>query len=190
MVTCMLWTMIVFLLFVFFSIFGVNLKSRFTEIFKLNSTARRNVVTGSKACWSASYVFCWSRSFDTNIINYWQDSIDALRMQTESNMWWELLIAWSICCRNLKASYHMSYIMRKLVFAVCEQRRRRSACASRQSDERLCYSMPRYYNTSFFYIRNFKTLSNLCGCADWFESYLVENPEDKFSRDKAHIICV
>ena len=33
---------------------------------------------------------------------------------------------------------------------------------------------------------NFKTLASLCSCRGRFESYLVENPEDRFFRDKAH----
>ena len=41
----------------------------------------------------------------------------------------------------------MSHVMTKPVFAVCEQQRHRSACASAQSDQRLCYSLYRYYNT-------------------------------------------
>ena len=32
-------------------------------------------------------------------------------------------------------------------FAICEQHRRRSACASAHSDQCLCCSLPRYYNT-------------------------------------------
>ena len=31
----------------------------------------------------------------------------------------------------------------KPVLAICEQQRRRSACASKRSDQRLCYSLPR-----------------------------------------------
>ena len=38
---------------------------------------------------------------------------------------------------------YMSRVMRKPVFAICEQQRRRSACASVQSDQRLCYSLLR-----------------------------------------------
>ena len=41
--------------------------------------------------------------------------------------------------------------------------------------------------TLSFYIRNFKTLASFCGCADRFVSYLVENPEDRFSRGVAHM---
>ena len=57
--------------------------------------------------------------------------------------------------------YHvhdMSHVMRKPVLAISEQQRRRSACASAQSDQRLCCSLPRQYNICTCYSRNFKTL--------------------------------
>ena len=78
--------------------------------------------------------------------------------------------------------------MRKPAYAICEQQRRRLACASAQSDQRLCCSLPGQYNISSFYFYNFKTLASLCSLAGRFESYLVKNPEDRFSRDGAHII--
>ena len=81
----------------------------------------------------------------------------------------------------------MSHVMRKPVYAICEQQRRRSACASAQSDQRLCYSLPRWYNTFSFYIQNFKPLASLCSWAGRFESYLVANPEDRFSHDVARM---
>ena len=31
-------------------------------------------------------------------------------------------------------------------------------------------------------------LASLCSCAGWFVSYLVGNPEDRFSRDEAHTV--
>ena len=39
-------------------------------------------------------------------------------------------------------NYHMSHVMRKPVYAICEQQRRRSTCASAQSDQCLCCSLP------------------------------------------------
>ena len=48
-------------------------------------------------------------------------------------------------------------------YVICEQQRRRSACASAQS------------NTSRFYGRNFMTLASFCGCAGRFVSGLVRN---------------
>ena len=63
---------------------------------------------------------------------------------------------------------HMSHFMKKPVYTICEQQRRRSACASAQSDQRLCCSLPGKYNTSSFYIQNFKPPQSFCGCADRF----------------------
>ena len=65
-------------------------------------------------------------------------------------------------------------------YAVCEQQRRRSACASAQSDQHLCCSLPRLYDIFSIYIGNFMTLTSFFSWADRFESYLVENPEDRF----------
>ena len=81
----------------------------------------------------------------------------------------------------------MSHVMRNPFFVICQQQRRRSVCASAQSDQRLCYLLPRQYNISFFYIKNFKPLVSLCGCAGWFESNLVVH---RFSRDEAQIFSV
>ena len=51
----------------------------------------------------------------------------------------------------------------------------------------LCCSLSRRYNTSNFYIWNFKPLSGFCSWAGQFESTLVANPEDMFSHDEAHM---
>ena len=48
-------------------------------------------------------------------------------------------------------------------------------------------SLPGWYNTSTCYSRNFKTLVCLWSWADRFESHLVANPEDRFSRDVAQL---
>ena len=37
-------------------------------------------------------------------------------------------------------------------------------------------------------VRNFKPLASFCCCAGWFESYVVKNPESRFSRDEAQIL--
>ena len=42
---------------------------------------------------------------------------------------------------------NLGHVMTKPDFAICEQQRRRSACASTQSDQRLCCSLPGSYNT-------------------------------------------
>ena len=46
-------------------------------------------------------------------------------------------------------------------------------------------SLHLYISTCYSW--NFKTLASLCSWAGWFESYLVGNPEDRFSHDVAHV---
>ena len=73
---------------------------------------------------------------------------------------------------------YMNHVMRKPVFfAICEQQRRISAV----------WSAPLLFAA---YIQTFKPLPSFCGCADWFESTLVANPEDRVSRDEAQMISV
>ena len=45
---------------------------------------------------------------------------------------------------------------------VCEQQRRRPACASAQTDQRLCYSLIGKYHILTCYKRNFNFLDSLC----------------------------
>ena len=54
-------------------------------------------------------------------------------------LWW----LWPGVCELVLAHYllYLSHVMRKPVYAICEQQRCRSACASVQSDQCLCYSM-------------------------------------------------
>ena len=61
--------------------------------------------------------------------------------------------------------WKLSHVMRKPVYAICKQQRHRSACAFAQSDQHLCFSLPRQYN---FFMWNFMTLASLCSWADRF----------------------
>ena len=77
----------------------------------------------------------------------------------------------------------MSHIIRKPVYAICEQQRRRSAAHSRSLISTFVF---RCLDRSSFCIRNFKTLASFCSWAvTRFESYLVAIPEHRFSRDEA-----
>ena len=69
--------------------------------------------------------------------------------------------------------YNWARPWENMSYAICEQQRRRSACASAQSDQRLCCSPPRQNDTSSLYIRNFKILAGLCSWAGQFVSCLV-----------------
>ena len=78
-------------------------------------------------------------------------------------------------------------VMRKAVLTICELHRRRSVCESAQSVQYLYCSLPRWNNISSVYIQNSKLLASICGCAGRLKSYLVENPENRFSRDAAQL---
>ena len=103
---------------------------------------------------------------------------------------------WYLCCSHMALTGFLISWLRwagsweKPVYSICEQQRRRSACASAQSDQRLCCSLIRqsHDDTYTCYSHNFKTLASLCSRADRFESYLVANPEGRFSRDVAQMI--
>ena len=73
---------------------------------------------------------------------------------------------------------------------IWEQHRRRPACASAQSDQRLCYLLFAKNHISTCCKRNFNFLPSLCSWADWFVSRFVGYPEDRLCRDEAHMYLV
>ena len=83
--------------------------------------------------------------------------------------------SWSVVARSSCATHCMSLVMRKPVFALCQQRRRRSACASVQSDQRLCYLLLD------------STIS--LGLPKDFGSILKKGGGGGFLALKSHIIC-
>ena len=76
------------------------------------------------------------------------------------------------------------------LMSYANNKRRRSACASAQSDQRLCCSLFRYYNISRFYSRNFKTLASFCGCTGWFVSGLVGNSRRHVLSCHGSFVCL
>ena len=77
--------------------------------------------------------------------------------------------------------------MRKPVFYLCENKDSDQLRGNREADQRLCFTLHRYYNLSTFQIRHFKPLAILCDCTARFVSDLVGNPEDRFSHNEAQI---
>ena len=57
---------------------------------------------------------------------------------------------------------YIGLIPTKAVFGVCEQQRRRPACASAQTDQRLCYSLTEKYHILTCFKQNFNVLASLC----------------------------
>ena len=72
---------------------------------------------------------------------------------------------------------------RKPDIGACEQQRRRPVFVSKKSDQRLYGSLTGNYIQTCI-MQNF-VLASLCSRTDWFDSYLVRNPEDRFSRAMA-----
>ena len=61
---------------------------------------------------------------------------------------WDLIVSVPDHCSSFYLEYksnarNMSHVTRKSINVICEQHRRRSACASAQSGQRLCCSLSR-----------------------------------------------
>ena len=78
-------------------------------------------------------------------------------------------------------TYNWASTRENLSSVVCEKHRRRPACASAQSDQRLCFSLFGKFHIQTCYKRSINFLASLCSWAGWFESHFVGNPEDRFS---------
>ena len=88
---------------------------------------------------------------------------------------------------SLVVKQNLGLDAKKPVFVVCEQHRRRPACAFAQSDQLLCDSLFEKYHMLTCYRRNFNLLASLCSWGHWFETRFVDNPEDRFCRDEAQM---
>ena len=82
----------------------------------------------------------------------WRSSWEHVDLQGVGGLWRRLgsaLVLWNFYYWFLSLNLHnlysseMSHVMRKPVYAICEQQRRKSACASVQSDQRLYSSLLR-----------------------------------------------
>ena len=85
-------------------------------------------------------------------------------------------------------SYHMGLDVRIPVFRVCEQHRRRPACATAQSDQCPCYSRFGKHHIKTCYQQNFNFPASLSSWGAWSESRFVGNPKDRFCRNEAHVL--
>ena len=72
-------------------------------------------------------------------------------------------VIWARSCENVS-------------YAICEQQRRRSACASTQSEQHLCCLPLREYDMYTCYIQSFKIVASFCSWAGCFGPYLVKCP--------------
>ena len=96
--------------------------------------------------------------------------------------------SWSPKSIVIKIPSHIgAFIGENLSSVVCEQHKRRPACASAQSDHPLCFSLFGKYHMLTCYEWNFNFLASLCSWVYWFETDFVGNPQDRFSRKETHI---
>ena len=114
--------------------------------------AKTQISLGIRPVWSESSLSAWRKlgSLPTHWA-YIEDSDQTGRMP---RLIWvfagRTVILLILSCRGSyfqvvywTYSNKMSLVMRKPVFALCEQQRGRSACTSAQTDQRLCCSLPR-----------------------------------------------
>ena len=85
---------------------------------------------------------------------------------------------------------HLSLVIRKQAFCICENKDADQLRGNREADQRLCF---RYIDSTIPIlpkILNFKPLAILCGCTARFVWDLVGNPEDRFSHNEAQFMIV
>ena len=81
---------------------------------------------------------------------------------------------------------HVSLVMRKPEFCICENKDADQLRGNRESDQRLCF---RFTDSTIPLLSKseIKPLAIFCRSTAWFVSDLVGNPEDRFSHNEAHV---
>ena len=90
--------------------------------------------------------------------------------------------------RNQEARFshdevHMSLVVRKPVFCICENKEQISFAVTAKLISAFFFFVTYIVQSLYFHLRNFKPLAILCGCTAQFMSDLVGNPEDRFSHN-------
>ena len=83
---------------------------------------------------------------------------------------------------------HLSRVVRKPAFCICENKDADQLRGNREADQRLCF---RYTDSTIPLLpksKISKPLAIFCGCTAWFVSDLVGNPEDRFSHNEGHLL--
>ena len=90
--------------------------------------------------------------------------------------------------KSVKAQTKWAAMWQSLSSGVFKQHRRRPACASMHSDQRLCYLLIGKYHIKTCYKWKFTLLASLCSWGEWFEFPLVGNPENRFCGITAQMV--
>ena len=109
-----------------------------------------------------------------------QEEIPVLEYQLQVSM---ITYVYCLLC------YHVSRVVRKPAFCICENKAADQLCGNREADQHLCFG---YTDSTIpllpiIKIQNFQPLAIFCNCTAWFVSDLVGNPEDWFSHKEAHV---
>ena len=100
---------------------------------------------------------------------------------------------WSLNCEEWISNFESSSGKLKHwenLTVACEQHRRSSACASAQSDQRLCCSLSGRYNIPTSTMQSFNILTSLCSWAGWFEFDAIGNLKDRFSGVEIYMVII
>ena len=89
---------------------------------------------------------------------------------------------------NLLHVCHMSLVVRKPAFCICENKDADQLRGNREADQHLCFSLMDSTIPLLLKSKKIKPLAIFCGCTARFVSDLVGNPEDRFSHNEAHMI--
>ena len=87
----------------------------------------------------------------------------------------------ALCSHRISYNQHMSRVMKKTAFCICENKNTDQLCGKREADQRPCFC---YKNSTIPLLHQ----SIFCGCTARFVSDLVRKPEDWFSQNTAQII--
>ena len=96
-----------------------------------------------------------------------------------------------VVAQFVKPSFSLSHVMRKPVLAICEQQRCRSACSYVESDQHLCCSLSRLYDSIIPILAKSKiSRLQLASEAEQAGSSLIwlHTSEDRFSHDSSFLI--
>ena len=105
---------------------------------KPTRTAKTQISLGVRPVWSVSSLSAW-RTLGS-LATHWVDSEDSDQTGRMPKLVW--IFAGRTCMSFCWFGHEMSHVIRNPVYAICEQQRCRSACASAQSDQHLCCSLP------------------------------------------------
>ena len=116
----------------------------------------------------------WSESSQCTEEGSWGANVSSCRQQRLWSDWSDAQADLSFCWAHMSFCW-LCHEAAHIIWDCVWQNQQNDLCAQ-------------WRLRSIFYIGNFMPLASFCSWADWFESYLFKNPEDRFSRDEVQIV--